>query len=235
MVYYFTAKITRKDNDSDSYITTDPPKTQEYKIYMGKDKFENVPLIKHSHPKNIWFHVDNLSSAHIYLQLTKPEILSWKSFDQFQIEEELLSQLCQLTKANSIKGNKLNNVTIIYTPVENLHTDGSMDAGTVEYVNPKLLKRFNVAKKENAVLNKLNKTKTEGSTEEFVKNQQDFANEMANERKLQEREEERLSKQWQEEKKSKNDPYADLFSAENIQSSRNNRRAADWEDEDDFW
>ena len=41
--------------------------------------------------------------------------------------------MAQLTKANSIKGNKLNNVTIIYTPVENLHTDGSMDIGTVTF------------------------------------------------------------------------------------------------------
>ena len=36
---------------------------------MGKDKFENEDLIKYSFPKDIWFHVDDLSSAHVYLRL----------------------------------------------------------------------------------------------------------------------------------------------------------------------
>ena len=79
--------------------------------------------------------------------MTKDQIKNFKSFESFQIDEDLLNQLGQLTKANSIKGNKLNNVSIIYTPVENLHTDGSMDIGTVTFKNNKLVKRFNVVKK----------------------------------------------------------------------------------------
>ena len=38
-------------------------------IYVGKDKFENEDLIKHAWPEDIWFHVDKLSSAHVYLRL----------------------------------------------------------------------------------------------------------------------------------------------------------------------
>ncbi len=38
-------------------------------IYMGKDKFENEELIKYALPHDIWFHVDGLSSAHVYLRM----------------------------------------------------------------------------------------------------------------------------------------------------------------------
>lgn len=55
MVYYFTA--------SDGCT-----------IYMGKDKHENEHLIKYGWPEDVWFHVDDLSSAHVYLRL--PGIVS---------------------------------------------------------------------------------------------------------------------------------------------------------------
>ncbi|EGW30543.1 uncharacterized protein SPAPADRAFT_63384, partial [Spathaspora passalidarum NRRL Y-27907] len=150
MVYYFKAKVSTEDDLSDFAIDASN-ESEEAVIYMGRDKIENDPLIKHSHPKNIWFHVDNYSSAHLYLQLTKKQILDFKQFESFVIEPNLLEQIAQLTKANSIKGNKLNNITVIYTPVENLHTDGSMDIGTVTFKNRKLVKRVHVAKKENAI------------------------------------------------------------------------------------
>lgn len=34
-------------------------------LYMGEDKFENEDLIKYGWPEDFWFHVDNLSSAHV--------------------------------------------------------------------------------------------------------------------------------------------------------------------------
>lgn len=45
----------------------------------------------------MWFHVDKLSSAHIYLRMNEGE--SWEA-----IPEPLLVDLGQLTKANSIEG-----------------------------------------------------------------------------------------------------------------------------------
>ncbi|KAF1789322.1 protein of unknown function DUF814 [Phytophthora cactorum] len=36
---------------------------------MGKDKFENEDLIRYGFMEDIWFHVDDLSSAHVYLRL----------------------------------------------------------------------------------------------------------------------------------------------------------------------
>jgi len=93
MVYYFTS------------TATDPPAT----IYVGKDKTENEELIKYGWEEDVWFHVDNLSSAHVYL---RPETgRSWED-----IPAALLEDCSQLTKANSIEGNKRDNVTVIYTP-----------------------------------------------------------------------------------------------------------------------
>lgn len=37
----------------------------QYTIYMGKDKYENEDLIKYGLPEDVWFHVDDLSSAHV--------------------------------------------------------------------------------------------------------------------------------------------------------------------------
>ena len=44
-------------------------------IYMGKDKFENEELLKYGFPEDIWFHVDNFSSAHVYLRMDKGQTI----------------------------------------------------------------------------------------------------------------------------------------------------------------
>ena len=40
---------------------------------MGKDKFENEDLIKFAWEEDIWFHVEGLSSAHVYFRLNEEE------------------------------------------------------------------------------------------------------------------------------------------------------------------
>lgn len=42
-------------------------------MYMGKDKHENEDLIRYGIPEDVWFHVDNLSSAHVYLRMNRGE------------------------------------------------------------------------------------------------------------------------------------------------------------------
>ncbi|OCH87328.1 cytoplasmic protein [Obba rivulosa] len=124
----------------------DPPVT----IYMGKDKVENEDLIKYAWPQDVWFHVDKLSSAHVYLRM--PEEMSWDA-----IPEALLVDCAQLVKANSIEGNKKDNLTIIYTPGDNLKKTGDMAVGQVSFHSDKRV--IHVAKRENAIVNRLNKTK----------------------------------------------------------------------------
>lgn len=139
MVLYFTSTVV------------DPPAT----IYMGKDKFENEELLKYGLERDIWFHVDKLSSAHVYLRLPE-HIESWES-----IPETLVNDCSQLVKANSIEGNKKSNLTIIYTPWANVKKSGDMAVGAVTFFNDRKVKRYHVKEKDNAVVNRLNKTKRE--------------------------------------------------------------------------
>jgi predicted ribosome quality control (RQC) complex YloA/Tae2 family protein len=87
-------------------------------------------LIKYGWDEDVWFHADNLSSAHIYVRL--PEGEDWE-----KMTKELLVDCAQLTKANSIEGNKKDNVTIVYTPWSNLKKDGSMAVGQVGFKDPR--------------------------------------------------------------------------------------------------
>ncbi|KAF8349386.1 cytoplasmic protein [Amanita rubescens] len=123
-------------------------------IYMGRDKHENEDLIKYAWPQDIWFHVDKLSSAHVYLRM--PESMIWEN-----IPEALLTDCAQLVKANSIEGNKKDNLSIIYTPADNLKKTGDMAVGQVSFHNDKRCIEVHVAKRENPIVNRLNKTKVE--------------------------------------------------------------------------
>ncbi|KAI9359956.1 hypothetical protein DFJ73DRAFT_789209 [Zopfochytrium polystomum] len=136
MVLYFTS------------TAVDPPAT----IYMGRDKFENEDLIAHGWEEDVWFHVDKLSSAHVYLRM--PEGMLWDA-----IPEPLLLDLAQLTKANSIEGNKMNNITVLYTPWSNLKKTSGMETGQVTFHNQKKVKKVFVDARRNEIVNRLNKTK----------------------------------------------------------------------------
>lgn len=85
-----------------------------------------------------------------------PEGQSWDTIDA-----ALLKDCAQLTKANSIEGNKKDNVNIVYTPWSNLKKDGSMAAGQVGFKDGKKVKRILVPARENPIVNRLNKTKVE--------------------------------------------------------------------------
>ena len=54
-------------------------------IYMGRDKFENEHLIEHGWNEDVWFHVDKLSSAHVYLRC--PEGMTVETMPEALIEE----------------------------------------------------------------------------------------------------------------------------------------------------
>ncbi|EUC63185.1 cytoplasmic protein [Rhizoctonia solani AG-3 Rhs1AP] len=122
-------------------------------IYMGKDKEENEDLIRYGWPQDVWFHVDKLSSAHVYLRLPA-NIESWE-----KIPQELLTDCAQLVKANSIEGNKKDNLAIIYTPWDNLKKTGDMAVGQVAFHQNNRVKRVHVPERVNAIVNRLNKTK----------------------------------------------------------------------------
>jgi NFACT protein RNA binding domain len=97
-------------------------------IYSSAHLPADEELIKYAWPQDVWFHVDKLSSAHVYLRMQ--DGMEWESLPQ-----ALLIDCAQLVKANSIEGtpcqplliphliqlgNKKDNITVIYTPASNL-------------------------------------------------------------------------------------------------------------------
>ncbi|XP_021735516.1 coiled-coil domain-containing protein 25-like [Chenopodium quinoa] len=138
MVFYFKAR----------------PEAGDYTIFMGLDKFENEELIKYGFPEDIWFHVDKMSSAHVYVRLHRGQSMD-------SISEGLLEDCAQLVKANSIQGNKVNNIDVVYTPWANLKKTASMDVGQVGFHNSKMVRTVRVEKRINEVVNRLNRTKVE--------------------------------------------------------------------------
>ncbi|XP_073125576.1 uncharacterized protein [Henckelia pumila] len=138
MVFYFKAR----------------PESGDYTIFMGLDKYENEELIKYGLIEDIWFHVDKMSSAHVYLRLNKGQTID-------NIPEGVLEDCVQLVKANSIQGNKVNNIDVVYTPWQNLKKAPSMEVGQVGFHNTKMVRTVRVEKRINEIVNRLNRTKVE--------------------------------------------------------------------------
>ncbi|KAJ5112104.1 coiled-coil domain-containing protein 25 [Penicillium argentinense] len=218
MVYYFTSNVV-----SPSAF-----------IYVGKDKFENEDLIKFGLDQDVWlvmiglvFHVDNLSSAHVYVRLREGE--TWDN-----IAEPLLEDCAQLTKANSIEGNKKDNITIIYTPWSNLQKDGSMATGQVSFHNPKLVRKVLVRTRENPIINRLNKTRVEKFPDLRAEKEEALKKKRHDERKFrdQQKEKDKLEKREREQLKwQKEHAYDDMFSEENMLESSNQNRGEDFLDD----
>uniref|UniRef100_A0A914N8W9 Coiled-coil domain-containing protein 25 n=1 Tax=Meloidogyne incognita TaxID=6306 RepID=A0A914N8W9_MELIC len=143
MVYYFTSNVV------------DPPAV----LYMGDDKEENELLIKYGWPEDVWFHVDKLSSAHVYLRLQTGQQIS-------DISEDLIEDCCQLVKANSIEGCKLSETDVVYTMWSNLKKTGDMVTGQVGFHKNKDVKKVRV-QKQREIINRLNKTKTHATGVDF--------------------------------------------------------------------
>lgn len=122
-------------------------------MYMGADKYENEDLIRYGIVEDLWFHVDDLSSAHVYLRLRKNQRLE-------DVSEETLMECAQLVKANSIEGCKLREVTVVYTRWRNLHKTSDMAVGQIGFHDKSKVKRLRVVK-DNSIVNRLNKTKEE--------------------------------------------------------------------------
>ncbi|NWT60807.1 CCD25 protein, partial [Erythrocercus mccallii] len=125
-----------------------------YTIYMGKDKYENEDLIKYGWPEDVWFHVDKLSSAHVYLRLHKGQTMD-------DIPKEVLSDCAHLVKANSIQGCKLSSVTVVYTPWSNLRKTPDMDVGQIGFHRQKEVRSLRVERRPSEQLRRLERTRVE--------------------------------------------------------------------------
>ncbi|CAO2166404.1 unnamed protein product [Urochloa humidicola] len=190
------------------------PDAGDYTIYMGADKNENEELIKYGLPEDIWFHVDKVSSAHVYLRLKKGETID-------TINEGLLEDCAQLVKAHSIQGNKMNNVEVVYTPWSNLKKSPSMDVGQVGFHNPRMVRVLTVEKRVNEIINRLNKTRVERRPDLKAEKEASNAAEKA-ERKMQLKEKKRKEEieRLEKEKWAEIRSYKGLMVAEKMTSNR---------------
>ncbi|KAI2631883.1 DUF814-domain-containing protein [Hypoxylon sp. NC1633] len=188
-------------------------------VYVGKDKFENEELIKYGWEEDV--------CAHIYLRLNEGD--SWDD-----IPQDLITDLAQLTKANSIEGNKKDNITVIYTPWSNLKKDGSMAVGQVSFKDQRKVKKILIPARENVIINRLNKTKIEKHLD-LQQEREDHRRELRKRdqaAQLQRKKEEaKVLKERQEKKWQKDHAYDELFTEENMEASSNQNRASDWEED----
>ncbi|KOB75114.1 Coiled Coil Domain containing Protein 25 [Operophtera brumata] len=203
MVFYFTSHVVA------------PSVT----LFMGADKHENEDLIKWGWPEDVWFHVDKVSSAHVYLRLGPVN----------DIPNLVLDDACQLVKANSIMGNKMNDIDIVYTMWANLKKTAGMEVGQVAFHKDKDVRKVRVAKRNNDTINRLNKTKKEvfpdlrQEREGRDREEREDKKKLLREKKDKEKEEEKRKKDEAELKS-----YSTLMKAENMSTNY------DGNDSDDF-
>ena len=208
MVFYFTSEVVQ------------PP----VPLFMGVDKYENEDLIKWGWPEDVWFHVDKYSSAHVYLRLRLGQTID-------DIPTTVLEDAAQLVKANSIEGNKVNDVDVVYTMWSNLKKTQGMEVGQVSFHRDKDVRKIHVPKRLNTVVNRLNKTKRSelvnlrGEREERDRSEREDKKKLLREQKEREKVEEKR-KQDEAEMRS----YNSLFNATNMISNTENTGY----DSDDF-
>lgn len=146
------------------------------------------------------------------------------------IPTAVIEDAAQLVKANSISGNKLNNVDVVYTMWENLKKTAGMDVGQVSFHRDKDVRKIRVEKRINDIVNRLNKTKTEGNPDFRAEREKRDADEREDKKKLmrnlrdQEKENERRRKEEQELRS-----YSSLMAADKMTSNHD-----DGNDSDDF-
>lgn len=140
-----------------------------YTAYVGRDKYENEDLIRCALPCDVWFHVDALSSAHVYLRLHDGDTLD-------SIPENALEECCQLVKARSIRGCKLHETTVVYTMASNLLKTQAMDVGQVGFHDDRA-RRFRRVVKNNQTVTRVERLRTEQTLDQHRVAYDDFLRE----------------------------------------------------------
>lgn len=197
---------------------------------MGKDKYENEDLIKYGLPEDVWFHVDNLSSAHVYLRMKHGMTLD-------DMSEQSILECASLVKANSIAGCKKSSVYVVYTRWKNLKKTANMVDGQVGFHRPENVRRIEV-EKNNSIVNKINKTKIEKHPD-LWKIQQDRSREIQMEKKRRFKEQEKQKRIEQMKKKQEKEERSydrimdvdQMTSNADIEATEDNTAAEAYEDD----
>jgi hypothetical protein len=191
-------------------------------LFIGilQDKFENESLIKYGLPEDVWFHVDDLSSAHVYLRMKPGMTLD-------NISDDLLLDCASLVKANSIQGCKKSSVYVVYTRWKNLKKTANMVDGQVGYHRPDNVRRMEV-EKNGPIVRAIEKTRTEDHPD-LAQLQQDRLREIQLEKKAEYKriaKEKELAKQQQlKEKEARS--YDRIMNEENMTKTSEMKSSVD--------
>lgn len=202
MVFYYTIRGGQCLNEH-SHITLS---SSDIVCYVGRDKHENEYLIQYGWPGDIWFHVDGLSSAHVYFRLKNVDTVSSIPIDD--LPPDSVYDMMQICKNNSIAGCKLASCKMVYTPHSNLKKTFDMESGAVTYHNTKLC-RYQRCDKDRARVKELEKTKSDDIKIDYYQEMKD------NEKRIIERK--KRNKRMQDEMY---DPIRDDIDASKIRATR---------------
>ena len=109
-----------------------------------------------------------------------------------------------------------------------------MAVGQVSFKDQRKVRRIIVPQRENAVVNRLNKTKVEKHPDlrqEKEDRQKELRKKTLAEQQARKKEEARVAKERQEKKWQKDHAYDELFAEENMVSTSNQDRDENWEDD----
>lgn len=113
----------------------------------------------------------------------------------------VLNDAAQLVKANSIEGNKINDVDVVYTMWSNLKKTQGMEVGQVAFHTNKDVRKIHVSNRVNTVINRLVKTKRleqvnfRAEREQRDKNKREDKKRLMREQKEREKSEEKRKKE----------------------------------------
>jgi len=118
------------------YTNTDihiPSWNQPITFFIGKNAAGNFEIIDNANPHDIWFHINDESSAHVIA--TIPTNPSSKPLNKKQ-KHQIIKQGAILTKAHS-KQKSEKNIEIVYTTINNV--EKATPVGTVHIKNAHLI------------------------------------------------------------------------------------------------
>ncbi len=106
--------------------------TQTFDIYVGTNAKENWDLIDKSDPDDLWFHVDDLPSSHVFVR----EILSETSSEIPDYPNQIISLAGDYCKSQS-KYKNMTKLKIIYAPISKIKKGkevGSVKVSDFKYI-----------------------------------------------------------------------------------------------------
>lgn len=86
----------------------------KYIIKVGINDKENWTLIDNSYPEDLWFHLDDFSSAHVVISQDT------NSQEEIFYPNQIIGLAANYCKSNSKNGKNLHKVKIVYTEIKNL-------------------------------------------------------------------------------------------------------------------